>query len=113
MFCSLQLNSLQTENTTLRWQTPSGQQQLQVPFGRHPPRGGRAMSMYETGSSLRQYPHPVQTARHEDGVVLQPFPTNVSAESQLVKLECPYKTKIMMPGLGLVLVFHIDIYKDG
>uniref|UniRef100_A0A3Q3WSR0 Arf-GAP domain-containing protein n=1 Tax=Mola mola TaxID=94237 RepID=A0A3Q3WSR0_MOLML len=87
------LNSLQTENTTLRWQTPSGQQQLQVPFGRHPPRGSRAMSMYETGSSLRQYPHPVQTARHEDGVVLQPFPTNVSAESQLsIMLENDYDT---------------------
>ncbi|XP_042250778.1 ARF GTPase-activating protein GIT2b isoform X3 [Thunnus albacares] len=71
------LNSLQTENTTLRWQTPSGQQHLQGPFGRHPPRGGRAMSMYETGSSPRQYPHRGETARQEDGVVLQPFPTNI------------------------------------
>ncbi|XP_033979088.1 ARF GTPase-activating protein GIT2b isoform X3 [Trematomus bernacchii] len=72
------LNSLQTENTTLRWQPPSGQQQhLQGPLGRHPPRGGRAMSMYETGSSPRQYPHRVEAARHEDGVVLQPFPTNI------------------------------------
>ncbi|XP_029300280.1 ARF GTPase-activating protein GIT2b isoform X2 [Cottoperca gobio] len=72
------LNSLQTENTTLRWQPPSGpQQHLQGPFGRHPPRGGRAMSMYETGSSPRQYLHRVETARHEDGVVLQPFPTNI------------------------------------
>ncbi|XP_031711400.1 ARF GTPase-activating protein GIT2-like isoform X3 [Anarrhichthys ocellatus] len=71
------LNSLQTENTTLRWQPPSGQQPLQGPFGRHPPRGGRAMSMYETGSSPRQYPHRVEAARHDDGVVLQPFPTNI------------------------------------
>ncbi|KAM7369001.1 hypothetical protein PAMP_013301 [Pampus punctatissimus] len=72
------LNSLQTENTTLRWQTPSGQQHLQGPFvGRQPPRGGRAMSMYETGSSPRQYPHRGETARQEDGVVLQPFPTNI------------------------------------
>uniref|UniRef100_A0A8C2ZYB3 G protein-coupled receptor kinase interacting ArfGAP 2b n=1 Tax=Cyclopterus lumpus TaxID=8103 RepID=A0A8C2ZYB3_CYCLU len=71
------LNSLQTENTTLRWQPPSGQQPLQGPFGRHPPRGGRAMSMYETGSSPRQHPHRVEAARQDDGVVLQPFPTNI------------------------------------
>uniref|UniRef100_A0A7N6F7Y2 Arf-GAP domain-containing protein n=1 Tax=Anabas testudineus TaxID=64144 RepID=A0A7N6F7Y2_ANATE len=71
------LNSLQTENTTLRWQTPTGQQHLQGPFGRHQPRGGRAMSMYETGSTLRQYPLRVENARHEDGVILQPFPTNI------------------------------------
>uniref|UniRef100_A0A8D2ZK97 Arf-GAP domain-containing protein n=1 Tax=Scophthalmus maximus TaxID=52904 RepID=A0A8D2ZK97_SCOMX len=71
------LSSLQTENTTLRWQTPSGQQNVQGPLGRHPPRGGRAMSMYETGSSPRPYSHRAETARHEEGVVLQPFPTNI------------------------------------
>uniref|UniRef100_A0A672FZC3 ARF GTPase-activating protein GIT2-like n=1 Tax=Salarias fasciatus TaxID=181472 RepID=A0A672FZC3_SALFA len=72
------LNSLQTENTTLRWQAPSGQQHPQGgPLGRHQPRGGRAMSMYETGSTPRQYPHRAETARHDDGVVLQPFPTNI------------------------------------
>ncbi|KAM4719677.1 ARF GTPase-activating protein GIT2b isoform 2-T2 [Anableps anableps] len=71
------LSSLQTENTTLRWQTPSGQQHPQGPFGRHPARGGRAMSMYETGSAPKHYSHRVETARHDDGVVLQPFPTNI------------------------------------
>ncbi|XP_035990343.1 ARF GTPase-activating protein GIT2b isoform X3 [Fundulus heteroclitus] len=71
------LSSLQTENTTLRWQTPSGQQHPQGPFGRHPARGGRALSMYETGSAPRHYPHRVETARRDDGVVLQPFPTNI------------------------------------
>ncbi|XP_023275344.1 ARF GTPase-activating protein GIT2-like isoform X5 [Seriola lalandi dorsalis] len=82
------LNSLQTENTSLRWQTPSGQQHLQGPFGRHPPRGGRAMSMYETGSTPRQYPHRAETARHEDGVILQPFPTNgCSLEGRSTMLE--------------------------
>ncbi|KAL7377372.1 hypothetical protein ABVT39_026542 [Epinephelus coioides] len=86
------LNSLQTENTTLRWQTPSGQQHLQGPFGRHPPRGGRAMSMYETGSSPRQYPNRVETARHEDGVILQPFPTNVSTEAPMFLLDCHPET---------------------
>ncbi|TMS08765.1 ARF GTPase-activating protein GIT2 [Larimichthys crocea] len=87
------LNSLQTENTTLRWQAPSGQQHLQGPFVRHPPRGGRAMSMYETGSSPRQYPHRVETTRHEDGVILQPFPTNgCSLEGQSMMLENDYDT---------------------
>ncbi|XP_040914758.1 ARF GTPase-activating protein GIT2b isoform X4 [Toxotes jaculatrix] len=82
------LNSLQTENTTLRWQTPSGQQHLQGPFGRHPPRGGRAMSMYETGSTQKQNPHRAETARHEDGVILQPFPTNgCSLEGRSTMLE--------------------------
>lgn len=71
------LSSLQTENTTLKTQTPGGQQQHpQGPFGRHPARGGRAMSMYETGSAPKHYPHRVETARPDDGVVLQPFPTN-------------------------------------
>ncbi|KAM4527656.1 ARF GTPase-activating protein GIT2b isoform 3-T3 [Odontesthes bonariensis] len=71
------LSSLQTENTTLRWQTPSGQQHPQGPFGRHPARGGRAMSMYETSSTPRQFSHRAETARHDDGVILQPFPTNI------------------------------------
>lgn len=85
------LNSLQTENTTLRWQAPSGHQQPQGPFGRQPPRGGRALSMYETGSNLRQYPHRAETARHEDGVVLQPFPSNgCSLEGQSTMLENDY-----------------------
>nr|XP_029132438.1 ARF GTPase-activating protein GIT2-like isoform X6 [Labrus bergylta] len=85
------LSSLQTENTSLRWQTPSGQQQPQGPCGRHPPRGGRAISMYETGSTPRQFPHRVDTARHEDGVILQPFPTNgCSLEGQNIMLENDY-----------------------
>ncbi|XP_040013081.1 ARF GTPase-activating protein GIT2-like isoform X5 [Xiphias gladius] len=82
------LNSLQTENTTLRWQTPSGQQHPQGSFGRHPPRGGRAMSMYETGSTSKQCPHRSGSARHEDGVILQPFPTNgCSLEGRSTMLE--------------------------
>ncbi|XP_055369628.1 ARF GTPase-activating protein GIT2-like isoform X3 [Betta splendens] len=87
------LNSLQTENTTLRWQTPTTQQHLQGPFGRQQPRGGRAMSMYETGSTPRQYPHRPENARHEDGVVLQPFPTNgCSLEGQSTMMENEYDT---------------------
>uniref|UniRef100_A0A3Q3DK04 G protein-coupled receptor kinase interacting ArfGAP 2b n=1 Tax=Hippocampus comes TaxID=109280 RepID=A0A3Q3DK04_HIPCM len=70
------LNSLQTENTTLRWQAPGSQVQVQGPVGRRQTRGGRAMSMYETGSIPRQCPHRDDASRREDGVVLQPFPTN-------------------------------------
>ncbi|XP_072311582.1 ARF GTPase-activating protein GIT2b isoform X2 [Eucyclogobius newberryi] len=85
------LNSLQTENTTLKWQPPSGHQQAQGPFGRQPLRGGRALSMYETGSSLRQYPHRTEPARSEDGVVLQPFQTNgCSLEGRSTVFESDY-----------------------
>uniref|UniRef100_A0A8D3D0L1 Arf-GAP domain-containing protein n=1 Tax=Scophthalmus maximus TaxID=52904 RepID=A0A8D3D0L1_SCOMX len=96
----LRLISLQTENTTLRWQTPSGQQNVQGPLGRHPPRGGRAMSMYETGSSPRPYSHRAETARHEEGVVLQPFPTNVSTEALLI-LSPPPASNVMEPESGV------------
>ncbi|XP_049594918.1 ARF GTPase-activating protein GIT2 isoform X1 [Syngnathus scovelli] len=71
------LNSLQTENTTLRWQAPAAPHQVQGLAGRRQTRGVRAMSMYETGSIPRQSPHRDATARREDGVVLQPFPTNM------------------------------------
>uniref|UniRef100_A0A671XR76 G protein-coupled receptor kinase interacting ArfGAP 2b n=1 Tax=Sparus aurata TaxID=8175 RepID=A0A671XR76_SPAAU len=74
------LNSLQTENTTLRWQTPGGQQHLQGPLGRHQPRGGRAMSMYETGSSPRQYPHRVESARHFLFICSSPVPASDTVE---------------------------------
>lgn len=39
------------------------------------------MSMYETGYSPKHYPHRAETGRHEDGVILQPFPSNVSRGS--------------------------------
>lgn len=83
--CCPQLSSLQTENTTLKTQTPGGQQHHpRGPFGRHQARGGRAMSMYETGTAPKHYPHRVETARPDDGVVLQPFPTNVSTQALLL-----------------------------
>ncbi|XP_056146357.1 ARF GTPase-activating protein GIT2-like [Lampris incognitus] len=71
------LNSLQTENSTLRWQTPSGRQYSQEPSGRPLVRGGRPISMYETGSGPRQYPHRDETPHNEDGLILQPIPTNI------------------------------------
>uniref|UniRef100_A0A667ZPY8 G protein-coupled receptor kinase interacting ArfGAP 2b n=1 Tax=Myripristis murdjan TaxID=586833 RepID=A0A667ZPY8_9TELE len=73
------LNSLQTENTTLRWQTPSGPQHIQDASARHPARGGRPMSMYETGSSLRQYPHRGEASCQEDEstVALLVFPNDI------------------------------------
>uniref|UniRef100_A0A8C7CN70 GIT ArfGAP 2 n=1 Tax=Oncorhynchus kisutch TaxID=8019 RepID=A0A8C7CN70_ONCKI len=51
------LNSLQTENSTLQWQAPRGSQHPPDPSGHPPVHGGRPMSMYETGSGMRQYPH--------------------------------------------------------
>ncbi|XP_061888136.1 ARF GTPase-activating protein GIT2-like isoform X4 [Entelurus aequoreus] len=83
------LTCLQTENTTLRWQAPSGQHHGHGPVARRQTRGGRAMSMYETGSSPRQYPQREESARREDGVVLQPFPANgCSLEGQSTILKC-------------------------
>uniref|UniRef100_A0AAY4BLR5 Arf-GAP domain-containing protein n=1 Tax=Denticeps clupeoides TaxID=299321 RepID=A0AAY4BLR5_9TELE len=57
------LNSLQNENSTLRWRAPGTQQDLS---GRLAPRGGRAMSMYETGSGLKQYHPRGETPRPEN-----------------------------------------------
>ncbi|XP_046900861.1 ARF GTPase-activating protein GIT2-like isoform X3 [Hypomesus transpacificus] len=70
------LNSLQTENTTLRWQAPGGPPHPHQPPGRPPVRGGRPMSMYETGSGVRPYPHR-EAPRPEDGLTLHPLPTNI------------------------------------
>uniref|UniRef100_A0A4W5N554 G protein-coupled receptor kinase interacting ArfGAP 2b n=1 Tax=Hucho hucho TaxID=62062 RepID=A0A4W5N554_9TELE len=71
------LNSLQTEKSSLRWQTPSGQQHPQDLSGRPPLPGGRAMSMYETGSAIRQYPHRGEPPRRDDSLTVQPLPTNI------------------------------------
>ncbi|CAB1318355.1 unnamed protein product [Coregonus sp. 'balchen'] len=71
------LNSMQTEKSSLRWQTPSGQQHPQDLSGRPPVPGGRPMSMYETGSAMRQYPHRGEPPRRDDGLTLQPLPTNI------------------------------------
>ncbi|XP_019909055.1 ARF GTPase-activating protein GIT2 isoform X2 [Esox lucius] len=69
------LNSLQTENSSLRWQ--SGPQHSQDPSGCPPVRGGRPMSMYETGSGMKQYPHRGEPPRRNNGLNLQPLPTNI------------------------------------
>uniref|UniRef100_A0A8C8IL66 Arf-GAP domain-containing protein n=1 Tax=Oncorhynchus tshawytscha TaxID=74940 RepID=A0A8C8IL66_ONCTS len=74
------LNSLQTEKSSLRWQTPSGQQHPRDLSGRPPLPGGRPMSMYETGSAMRQYPHRGVPPRRDDSLTVQPLPTNVSSE---------------------------------
>uniref|UniRef100_A0A8C7ULK4 GIT ArfGAP 2 n=1 Tax=Oncorhynchus mykiss TaxID=8022 RepID=A0A8C7ULK4_ONCMY len=71
------LNSLQTEKSSLRWQTPSGQQHPQDLSGRPPLPGGRPMSMYETGSAMRQYPHRGVPPRRDDSLIVQPLPTNI------------------------------------
>ncbi|XP_028834803.1 ARF GTPase-activating protein GIT2b isoform X7 [Denticeps clupeoides] len=70
------LNSLQNENSTLRWRAPGTQQDLS---GRLAPRGGRAMSMYETGSGLKQYHPRGETPRPENSsFTLQALPPNGS-----------------------------------
>lgn len=79
--CPLQLNSLQTENSSLQWQAPRGSQHPPDPSGHPPVHGGRPMSMYETGSGMRQYPHRGDPPRRDDGLAIQPLPTNVSTET--------------------------------
>ncbi|KAM6987177.1 ARF GTPase-activating protein GIT2b isoform 2-T2 [Aplochiton taeniatus] len=88
----VKLNSLQTENTTLRWQTPGSAQHPQEPHGRPPVRGsGRPMSMYETGSGARQYGHRAELPRRQEGLTLQPLPTNgISLEGQSSMQESDY-----------------------
>uniref|UniRef100_A0A3B4CQH7 Arf-GAP domain-containing protein n=1 Tax=Pygocentrus nattereri TaxID=42514 RepID=A0A3B4CQH7_PYGNA len=73
------LNSLQNENTSLKWQGTNSLAHPQDPQRRLPPRGGRAMSMYETGSGLKHY-HPRSDGTHPDpgGLTLQPLPPNVT-----------------------------------
>uniref|UniRef100_A0A3B4AUM6 Arf-GAP domain-containing protein n=1 Tax=Periophthalmus magnuspinnatus TaxID=409849 RepID=A0A3B4AUM6_9GOBI len=89
--CSDSCNDGRTKLNSLKWQAPSGPQPPQGPFGRQPLRGGRALSMYETGSNLRQYPHRAEPARSDDGVVLQPFQTNgCSLEAQSTVMENDY-----------------------
>uniref|UniRef100_A0A8C7SFI1 GIT ArfGAP 2 n=1 Tax=Oncorhynchus mykiss TaxID=8022 RepID=A0A8C7SFI1_ONCMY len=71
------LNSLQTENSTLQWQAPRGSQHPPDPSGHPPVHGGRPMSMYETGSGMRQYPHRGDPPCRADGLTIQPLPTNI------------------------------------
>ncbi|XP_076876718.1 ARF GTPase-activating protein GIT2b isoform X2 [Brachyhypopomus gauderio] len=71
------LNSLQTENSSLRWQGPNSPQPPE-PQRRAASRGGRAMSMYETGSGLKHYPPRADSAHHGPGrLMLQPLPPNM------------------------------------
>ncbi|XP_045081117.1 ARF GTPase-activating protein GIT2-like isoform X6 [Coregonus clupeaformis] len=94
------LNSMQTEKSSLRWQTPSGQQHPQDLSGRPPVPGGRPMSMYETGSAMRQYPHRGEPPRRDDGLTLQPLPTNgCSLEGQSSMLESDYDNTPKYTGL--------------
>lgn len=77
----LQLNSLQNENSNLKWQGTNSLAHPQEPQRRAPPRGGRAMSMYETGSGMKHY-HARADGTHpgEPGsLTLQPLPPGVSA----------------------------------
>ncbi|KAM9541227.1 ARF GTPase-activating protein GIT2-like isoform 6-T6 [Salvelinus alpinus] len=70
------LNSLQTENSSLQWQASRGSQHPPDPSGHPPVHRGRPMSMYETGSGMRHYPHRDDPPRRDDGLTIQPLPTN-------------------------------------
>uniref|UniRef100_A0A8C2GD82 G protein-coupled receptor kinase interacting ArfGAP 2b n=1 Tax=Cyprinus carpio TaxID=7962 RepID=A0A8C2GD82_CYPCA len=71
------LNSLQNENSTLKWQTPNSLARPQDLQHRAAPRGCRAMSMYETGSGLRQYHPRGETVCPDTTLTLQPLPSNI------------------------------------
>ncbi|XP_030623069.1 ARF GTPase-activating protein GIT2b isoform X2 [Chanos chanos] len=73
------LNSLQTENSSLRWPGHPGLTHQQGLQRRPAARGGRAMSMYETGSGLKQY-HPRGDPSLPDAgtFALQSLPNNGS-----------------------------------
>uniref|UniRef100_A0A672P5M3 ARF GTPase-activating protein GIT2-like n=1 Tax=Sinocyclocheilus grahami TaxID=75366 RepID=A0A672P5M3_SINGR len=69
------LNSLQNENSTLK--PPNSLARPQDLPHRAPPRGCRAMSMYETGSGLRQYHPRGEPICCDTTLTLQPLPSNI------------------------------------
>ncbi|XP_053542859.1 ARF GTPase-activating protein GIT2b isoform X7 [Ictalurus punctatus] len=72
------LNSLQNENSNLKWQGANSLAHPQEPQRRAPPRGGRAMSMYETGSGMKHYHARADGAHPEPGsLTLQPLPPGI------------------------------------
>ena len=79
-----QLSYLQDENSGLRWQAPTNSVAPPDPVRRPAVRGGRAMSMYETGSGLKQY-HPRGEAPRPNAstLTLQPLPPDVSTRLPL------------------------------
>uniref|UniRef100_A0A671S9L8 ARF GTPase-activating protein GIT2-like n=1 Tax=Sinocyclocheilus anshuiensis TaxID=1608454 RepID=A0A671S9L8_9TELE len=64
-----------TENSTLK--PPNSLARPQDLPHRAPPRGCRAMSMYETGSGLRQYHPRGETVCRDTTLTLQPLPSNI------------------------------------
>lgn len=92
-----QLQSLQSENTSLRRQVTTNI--YQIPSGsdypdpsspsalkrRQSARASRPMSMYETGSGLKPYLPKGETPYPEEGIpTLQPFPPHVSKTCSLL-----------------------------
>uniref|UniRef100_A0A671S8N9 ARF GTPase-activating protein GIT2-like n=1 Tax=Sinocyclocheilus anshuiensis TaxID=1608454 RepID=A0A671S8N9_9TELE len=80
------LNSLQNENSTLK--PPNSLARPQDLPHRAPPRGCRAMSMYETGSGLRQYHPRGETVCRDTTLTLQPLPSNVSTSQTKSRIGC-------------------------
>ncbi|XP_046716890.1 ARF GTPase-activating protein GIT2b isoform X3 [Silurus meridionalis] len=72
------LSSLQNENSNLKWQGANSLAHPQEPQRRAPPRGGRAMSMYETGSGMKHYHARADGTHPEPGsLTLQPLPPGI------------------------------------
>uniref|UniRef100_A0A8D0AYN3 G protein-coupled receptor kinase interacting ArfGAP 2a n=1 Tax=Sander lucioperca TaxID=283035 RepID=A0A8D0AYN3_SANLU len=137
------LQSLQSENTSLRRHVPTNI--YQIPSGsdypdpsspsalkrRQSARASRPMSMYETGSGLKPYVPKGETPYPEEGIpTLQPFPPNVSKTCSLLSfaissplpvsltLPClhPVCKPLSLPFCFFVLICHWVIFfsiKDG
>uniref|UniRef100_A0A8D0AXB0 G protein-coupled receptor kinase interacting ArfGAP 2a n=1 Tax=Sander lucioperca TaxID=283035 RepID=A0A8D0AXB0_SANLU len=108
------LQSLQSENTSLRRHVPTNI--YQIPSGsdypdpsspsalkrRQSARASRPMSMYETGSGLKPYVPKGETPYPEEGIpTLQPFPPNVSKTCSLLSfaISSPLPVSLTLPCL--------------
>lgn len=114
MYCCrlFQLQSLQSDNTSLRRQVTTNI--YQIPSGsdypdpsspsalkrRQSSRASRPMSMYETGSGLKPYLPKGETAYPEEAIpTLQPFPPHVSKTCSLHSFAISSSRPVPLPFL--------------
>lgn len=137
---SFQLQSLQSENTSLKRQVTTNI--YQIPSGtdypdpsspsalkrRQSARASRPMSMYETGSGLKPYLPKGETPYPEEGIpTLQPFPSHVSKTCSLLSFAISLSVSLFprlflmssrrpqtfhFPPLSLCLPLFICCFKD-
>uniref|UniRef100_A0A8D0B3G9 G protein-coupled receptor kinase interacting ArfGAP 2a n=1 Tax=Sander lucioperca TaxID=283035 RepID=A0A8D0B3G9_SANLU len=94
------LQSLQSENTSLRRHVPTNIYQIPTLKRRQSARASRPMSMYETGSGLKPYVPKGETPYPEEGIpTLQPFPPNVSKTCSLLSfaISSPLPVSLTLP----------------